>query len=181
MTSMQRWLAPLALALALAACSGDRPADSAAAPAAAAPEAPAATPADAATAAAEELANISGEIALDKARLDRYFAAMSNLNALVKQDPALEDVEMGDSETTDQFVARIEAEPRVRAALAQAGMSAREYTLTSEALVASMYVVTMLETGTIKELPPEANKANVEFVKAHMAEIESRMQALGAG
>ena len=179
MTPMQRWLSPFALALALAACSDDRPADTAAAPPPAASEAPTATPANA-PADTENLGDITGEIALDKARLDRYFAALANLGALVKQDPSLDGLEMGDSETTEQFVARIEAQPRIRAALAQAGMSAREYVRTSEALVASMYLVSMLETGTIKELPPEANKANVEFVKAHMAEIEPRMEALGA-
>lgn len=180
MTPMHRWLSLLALALALGACSDDRPADTAAAPAPAASEAATSTPADA-PAGTGELADLTGEIALDKARLDRYFAALASLGALVKQDPSLEQFEMGDSETTDQFVARIEAEPRIRAALAEAGMSAREYARTSEALVASMFAVGMLEAGAIKELPPEANKANVEFVKAHMAEIESRMKALGAG
>ena len=181
MTPTQRCLSLLALALALGACSKDQPADTAAAPAAgpaaAAPQAPAAAAVAAAT---DEIADMSGEIPLTEARMARYYIALEKLAALEKQEPELEELAMDANETTEQFVARIEREPRIAAALAASGMSALEYARTSEALVASMFAQGMIEAGLTKELPPGANKANIEFVKAHQAEIEAKMKAAGS-
>lgn len=182
MTNTQRWLPLIALALALGACSKNEPAattGTAAAPAAATPEASAASPVAAVAEATDEIADLTGEIPLTEARMARYYVALEKLAALQQQHKDLEDFAMDASENTAQFVARVEREPRIVAALAEAGMSPLEYTRTSEALVASLFAYGMLEAGAIKELPPEANKDNVAFVKAHKAEIEARMKAGG--
>ena len=180
MTTTQRWLPLFALALALGACSKNEPADTAAAPTAAPAAATADAPAAAAVAAvADEISDMSGEIALTGARMARYYVALDKLATLQKQNPELEELAMDANESTEQFVARIEREPRIAAALAASGMSALEYARTSEALVSSLFAQGMMEAGLTKELPPDANKANIEFVKAHQAEIEAKMKAAG--
>jgi len=55
-------------------------------------------------------------------------------------------------------------------------MSVRDYAYTAQSLVGTMMAVGAVEAGLVKEIPEEVNPRNVEFVKAHRAELEKMMQ-----
>jgi len=171
----------LALVVALAACT--KPADTApaqdAAPAATAIAAPAATVAQAAPADAAPAESVSAEgYTLTMAHVEAFLAAQAHIAAAVKADATLDPAMNASREDGLQFAARLEATPALRDAIAKAGLSTRDYALTNEALVAAMMAQGAIEAGMLKEVPAGLNPQNVEFVKAHKAELESKMQAL---
>jgi hypothetical protein len=168
----------LALVIALAACA--KPADTTpaqdAAPIATAVAAPAATVA--AAPASESDAGSIDTFDLTMDNVERMMAAQVALGAAVKADPSL-DPAMNISEENDaQYVARLESTPALRAAIEKSGMSVRDYAYTSQSLVATMMAVGAVQAGQLKEIPEGVNPRNVEFVKAHSAEIEAKMKAL---
>lgn len=120
------------------------------------------------------------ELSMDK--VDRYFAAIRELGALAKANPELEDaIAMNMSrEDSLQFGARLESIPQIRAALAKAGISARDYALTGELLLAAMMAQGAVETGALKAIPDGLNPQAVEFVKQHKTELEAKFKALQA-
>ncbi len=171
----------LALALALAACNGqDAPATDAATASTPAAESPA-TAAGPETQEAAPAADTAGfELTMDG--VDRWLAATRNIAGLVKQDPALEDATAMDaSEGTDAYVARLDSLPKVVAAIRDAGLSTRDYAMTSEAVTGALFAVGMLEAGAIKELPPELkDNQHVRFVQEHKDEIGAKIKAMQA-
>lgn len=72
-----------------------------------------------------------------------------------------------------ETAAAIEKQPMAAAALKKAGFSAREYIVFTFALFQANAFAEMMKSGMMKELPEDANAANVKFVQAHAAEIES--------
>jgi len=169
-------LLPLSLAvavLALAACN--KPADSI--------SPPAVTVAPAAAATVSQAPADAGSIDtfdLTMDNVDRMLRAQVALGAATKADPSL-DPAMNISEENDaQFVARLESTPALKAAIESAGMSVRDYAYTSQSLVATMMAVGAVQAGQLKDIPEGVNPRNVEFMKAHQAEIEQKMRALGA-
>ena len=176
----RRTLPLLALALVLAACHGrDAPATDAAtaAPAAEVPTAATVTEAPETAPAAD---TASFELTMDG--VDRWLAATRDIAELVKQDPALEDATAMDAnEGTDAFVARLDSLPKVAAAIRGAGLSTRDYAMTSEAVTGALFAVGMLEAGAIKELPPELkDNQHVRFVQEHKDEIGAKIKAMQA-
>lgn len=165
----------LALVLALSACAKqDEPAAADAAPAGeSAPAAMAATPADSAPA---DTAGV--KLTMDK--VDRFLAATRQLAAVEQADASLDSAMNASTEDTAAYAARLEATPALRHAIARAGLSAREYAQTSEALVATLMAIGAQEAGALKDLPAELDPQHIDFVRTHRAELEQKLQAAGA-
>jgi hypothetical protein len=171
-----RWpLALLALAV-LSACNqtatSPEPAAQAQAPAAeaSATQAPPAAPAE-------------GEFALTMDKVEAYFKAQQQLALAAQADPTLDDLTMNVSrEDGTQYAARLEANTRVKAIIADAGLSTRDFSLTGETLISALLAQAALESGALKELPDGIDAASVEFVKQNKAQIEALMKSsAGAG
>ncbi len=79
----------------------------------------------------------------------------------------------GDDEdlSLGQIAARMEAIPQVAAALKTVGLTAREVATMQLAFFQAGFAASMLESGTIKEIPKEVNADNVKFLQANKAEI----------
>ena len=175
--------------LLLVACGAEGAAsEGATAPAATAASAVPATGAEAAPAVA---GNVSAapettdpaKFELDMDRVDRWLDANRRLGALVEQDPSLEDVTAADaSEPREAYIARLEAHPGVSGAIRDAGMTATEFALTTETLLAAVFAIGMVDAGAIPELPAELKDTpSVRFVQANKDEITRKIQALQAG
>ena len=177
-------LLPLSFALVLVLAACTKPADTAApaSPSTAATPAtttPAPEPSPAQPAAASASVGSIDTFELTMANVDAWMHAQKALGEAVKKDPSL-DPAMNISEENDaQYVARLEASPAMKAAIESAGMSVRDYAYTSQSLVATLMAVGAVEAGQLKEIPEGINQRNVDFVKAHRAEIEAKMKAMG--
>ena len=173
-------LLPLSAALVLALAACNKPADTATAPADAATVASAATvvapAADATVAQAPAEAGSIDTFDLTMDNIHGMMTAQMAIGAAVKADPTL-DPAMNISEENDaQFVARLESTPALKAAIESSGMSVHDYAYTAQSLVATMMAVGAVEAGQLKDIPEGVNPRNVEFVKAHRAELEKMMQ-----
>jgi hypothetical protein len=86
------------------------------------------------------------------------------------------------TKTLSDMAAAIEKEPLAAKALADAGMSAREYSKFALAYFQAAMVAGMMKQGMIKEVPAElkatVNMDNVKFVQEHEAELEAFGKAM---
>jgi hypothetical protein len=189
-------LLPLLLALTLAAC-GDDAADApgtADATADTDPDAPAngeddtpdaTSPLDPGSSPGQALGDDEAALAsysLTMARIEGWRRASENLRQLGEEEPALAETwqtENADAGSIDEMVTRMEQEPRVRRVIEGAGISSRDYVLTTFGLLQAMFAQAAVEAG--QPLPPEVNSANVEFVREHRAEIEAMFAEMQAG
>jgi hypothetical protein len=82
-----------------------------------------------------------------------------------------------DAKTLSEIAAAMEKEPLAAKALADAGISARDYAKFTMAAFQAGMVAGMMKQGLIKEVPPEmaatVNMENVKFVQEHEAELEA--------
>ena len=103
--------------------------------------------------------------ALTEAALANYTQASANLGDLSKQVASRCDDSEG-AGSLDASVARINANPRAKAAIESAGMTPREYLVFSFSLFQSGMAAWALSQpgGT---LPPGVSKANVDFYRSH--------------
>lgn len=175
-------LAPLLLAAACAS-DADTAADSAAPVAAAAP-----------ASSGDDLADVSA-YELNMERMDRYYAAQRALALRIKDMSPAEreafDVASDMDDSLDDMVRRFEGSPTMVAALDEAGMSAREFALTTMAIVQSGMAAAVLQMrpeanqdSLMREM--KANPANVRFMRENeaalqqkQAELQAELQRLG--
>ena len=180
-----RRFSSVAVALfALAACSKEKTSDSAATTAT--PESPAA----AAPAADRDLADVTQyKLSMDK--IDNYLQAQRNIAAKAasmtpEQRAALEargKDESNANASIDEMVKRIETEPMMVAAIKDAGLSAREFTVITFSLMQ-----TGMAAAVLKMRPKDnqdslmramqANPDNVKFYNEHEAEITQKMKSI---
>lgn len=173
-----RWpLALLALAV-LSACSR-----SATSPEPAAPAQEQAPVAEQAPAAQAQQTSAEGDFALTMDKVEAYFKAQQQLALAAQADPTFEDLTMNVSrEDGAQYAARLEANAKVKAIIADAGLSTRDFSLTGETLISALLAQAAMESGALKELPDGIDPASVEFVKQNKAQIEALMKSsAGAG
>ncbi len=104
-----------------------------------------------------------------------------NLVAYEKAHPdeaqKYEDMSESDDATLDQQIDHMASIPPMRKALASAGISARDYVLTSMTYFQAGMTAAMMDSyAKTKQQPPplpyNVNPANVAFVRSHKAEIE---------
>jgi hypothetical protein len=176
-----RWLLPLSLVVVAAACS--KPAADAPAAAPAADVVAATNPADAGTTRVDMSATNTGFV-LTMDKVDTYYATIGKLSGMVVAagDDGSEEMDdvtaMNGSESVDQYIARIEADPKARAMITSAGMSVSDYAHTNEALLAGMMTAGALESGALKKIPDGIDPQYVEFAQEHKAELAARLEAL---
>ena len=105
--------------------------------------------------------------ALTEAALAKYAQASANLGDLSKQVANnCDDSDSESAESLDASVARINANPKAKAAIQSAGMTPREYLVFTFSLFQSGMAAWALSQpgGT---LPPGVSKANVDFYRSH--------------
>lgn len=167
----------LLVAAALAACNKTEPAapaDAAQPPAATSAAPPAA--ASASQAATPPAADDTTPVALDMDKVKAYMQALKNLAAAGKADPSMGDPAQNLSEeNSEQYTARLEASAKMRAAIAAAGLSTRDFVRIGDTFLGAMMAEGALEGGQLKTLPDGIDPASVEFVKQHKAELQALM------
>ena len=77
------------------------------------------------------------------------------------------------------LAARLENHPALAAALADAKITPREYAKFAIALVGAHLAYEFVKAGVIQKVPPGAPALNVDFVKAHEAEVIAVLADLG--
>ena len=105
---------------------------------------------------------------LTETSLAKYVQATRNLAAL--QETC--DDDDSDSQSIDQTVARLNAQPGAKAAIQSAGMTTREYVVFSWSIIHTGLAAWALSQPGGK-LPAGASKANVDFYRKHEAGLKS--------
>lgn len=120
---------------------------------------------------------------MDDQVMAKYIKAQEALMQAARSHPELENQEdPSDAKTLDETIARLDKQPVLRAALASAGMSTRDYVLCSFALMqSSIYAwgVQMQGQKMWAKIPPGIPTANTKWVIAHKAELEKLKSASG--
>ena len=179
MSNVLRLSSCLLVAATLVACNQSEPAAPAAATDAPASTASVTAPqtAPAATPPTADAAPVA--LSMDKVRT--YVQALKNLAAAHKADPAVDSAQDISEENAAQYRARLQADPKIRAAIEAAGMSTNDFASVGDALIGAMMAQAALEAGQLKTLPEDVDPAAVEFVKQHQAELQALMGSGEAG
>ena len=177
MSNVLRLSSCLLVAATLVACNQSEPAAPAAATDAPASTASVTAPQAAATLPTADAAPVA--LSMDKVRT--YVQALKNLAAAHKADPAVDSAQNISEENAAQYRARLQADPKIRAAIEAAGMSTNDFASVGDALIGAMMAQAALEAGQLKTLPEDVDPAAVEFVKQHQAELQALMGSGEAG
>lgn len=123
------------------------------------------------------------QFVLNSGALQRLAAAKRNVSALYAKDPGVDARMRGKvaPRNLDEMVERIDAEPGMKSALQQAGLSARDYMISMVALQQAVKGYQIKQTGKldVSRVPPVV-MSNINFVGSHMGEIMQTMMASGA-
>jgi len=116
-----------------------------------------------------ELAALEAKEDLTEAEAER----IARLEEEIREAEEAEEDEGLDPEgqTLSSMAERMAADPHISSALKSAGLAAREAATLQLAFFQAALTAELLESGTIKEIPKEANTENVRFYQAHKAEI----------
>ena len=166
-----RSIAILSFAAVFTACAKKDAATGDSAAAAATPEAT--TPA---TSGAEPTANEISNYKLDMDKMQKYGAAMKGFQSLSAADSsALEAVGSNANESMAETISRIKSSPIATKVLRDAGLSAEDYVWITAAWLQAAMTEAVLASSKDAKLPDGQNPQNVEFVRAHRAELETLM------
>ena len=173
MSIVLRLSACLLLTATLAACNKtestaptavtDTPATPPAAPAPQATATPTAAPDDA-------------HVVLDMGKVKSWMQAQKNLALATKDDPTMDPAQNVSEEDTAKYIARMEASPKMRAAIEAAGLSVRDYANITDTLLGAMMTQGAIDAGQLKKVPDGIDPASVEFVKQHNAELQALLK-----
>jgi hypothetical protein len=119
---------------------------------------------------------------------ERFAQASRRVSHITEEDPAFTDAPLltkdaalsGDAVAeVAMLVARLENHAGLAAALAEAKITPREYGKFTIALIAARLAYGFLQAGVLPRVPSGAPTINVEFVKAHEADVTATLALLG--
>lgn len=177
---LTRATAVLAFAtLAVAACSSK---DTAPVATNSGADANAAASAPAISSGAEPTANDISNYKLDMDRMTKYAAAIKGFGALAKTDSVAAEAMSSDANgSTAQMIARLDGNAPAMNVLRQAGLSAKDYVWITAAWLQAAMTQGILESNPNAKLPEGQNPQNMEFLKAHKAELKAMTKDRGMG
>jgi hypothetical protein len=119
---------------------------------------------------------------LDDLKLARFQAAILELDAQARRDEALR-TELDQDEAKvagiDRFVESIEKDkPKMLAIVKAAGMSAREFVLTSYSVTIAMVYADLLKAQPATLPPPYIARENIAFVRRHEEQLAKLFESL---
>lgn len=122
----------------------------------------------------EPTANDIAEYKLDMDKMKKYSAAMKGFATLARTDSAAAGA-MGThaNETTAQTIARIESSPAAVRVLRDVGLTPKDFVWITAAWLQAAMTQAVLESSPQSKLPEGQNPQNVEFLRAHRAELEA--------
>jgi hypothetical protein len=119
---------------------------------------------------------------LDDARLARFEVVIAAMDAQAKNDEALRtELEHDESKTDgiDRFVESIEKDkPKMLAIIKSAGMTPREFVMTSFSLTLAMVYADLLRVQPATPLPEYVVRENVGFVRKNEERLAKLFEAL---
>lgn len=80
-------------------------------------------------------------------------------------------IDAGESQSLEEVVRAIEAQPGFAKAIRSAGLDAREFAKIQLSLFQAMFAHGFMKSGSVKELPKEVPAENVAFVREHEGEL----------
>jgi hypothetical protein len=154
------------------------PKDSAPAASTAGADTSAASPAS--TPGAEPTANDISNYKLDMGKMSKYSAAIRGFASLARTDSAAaEAMSSNANESTAQMIAKLEATPAAMKVLRDAGLSAKDYVWITAAWLQAAMTQGVLAANPDAKLPEGQSTQNIEFIKAHKAELEAMTKDIG--
>ena len=116
---------------------------------------------------------------LDMEKMRRYATAAKALDEESKKNPSVViDVNIG-NEPLSESIATVERNDFVTDVLKRAGTTPAEFVTTMAAFLQAATASAALDADTNARIPASQNAANVEFVRAHRAEIDKLMSDAG--
>jgi hypothetical protein len=131
--------------------------------------------------AGEPTANDISNYMLDMDKMRKWGNAMKAFSTLAATDSAAAEAMQAESnnEPMSQTIARIESNPVARNVLQKAGLSARDYMMITAAYLQAGMTAGLMSTNPKAKMPEGQNPKNVEFYKAHKAELERMAKEMG--
>ncbi|MGH7717436.1 MAG: hypothetical protein ACREON_01145 [Gemmatimonadaceae bacterium] len=178
-----RHLLPLAVVAALACARGEQQEAGDTAAGSVADNAPAASSSSGGslTGDVREVANY--RLSMDK--VEKWVAAMSNLQTLSENDPELkrwaESQDMGNNASLRDMQERLESTPKIRRAIERAGISTEDFVLTQIALLQAAMVHGIQKSGAAAKnvpLPEGVSEDNVKFFRENEARLTELMESM---
>jgi hypothetical protein len=131
----------------------------------------------------QELAKTEAELEALRKKDEPTDAEMGRIEELSAKQRQLKDTmdsasSINDAKTLDEMAAQLQKEPRLAAALASAGMSAREFSKFMFAMLGASFAASLQKSGMLKELPKEVNAENVKFILEHEAELQKLQEEM---
>lgn len=119
-----------------------------------------------------DVAPLYRTITLEEVRA--WYRATGRIEELERSDSAFAEAVRGvrEQEDIDALVTALAALPRARDAIEGAGLTPASYVDVGFALYGARAADDAIEGGLIEEAPVQVNRANVELVRAHRAEID---------
>jgi hypothetical protein len=133
-----------------------------------------------ATSNAEPTAEDISNYPLDMDKMRKWATTMKYLGEAAQSDSTIGDAaRMGNNESTNQTIARLEANATTRAALRKAGWSAKDYVWTTAAFLQAGMMQGVLASTKDAKLPAGHSPKNIEFLRAHQREIDKLGEEMG--
>jgi len=117
---------------------------------------------------------------LDMEHVRKWLAGMEALMSAAKSDTSIAAaVASNGQETTQQSIAKLDANDRARELLRQAGLTPREYVLTMTAYLQAATADAAQRASPPGKAPSDVNPKNVEFIRDHRSELEPLINKAG--
>jgi hypothetical protein len=130
----------------------------------------------------EPTPNEIADYKLNMDKMQKVSAAMNKFAVLGKADSvAAEAMATHTNETMAQTIARIESSPTAMQVLTESGLTPRDYVWITAAWLQAAMTLAVVESSPQSRLPAGQNTQNVEFIRAHRAELDSLMKDVGIG
>ena len=115
----------------------------------------------------------------------RYARAAESVHDVVTRDPELQrlqgvlEAEVADAQSIQEAQRILEEHPRLRQAIAEAGISTEDYLVTAAALYGAYSYVVMREQGVPEPFRPDyVTEAHIQFIMGNRAEVEAVVERL---